>query len=278
MNSPAIRHSKKHRQSLSVVSWLGEAVKEGQWNNDAEKYYGISPYAYCEGDPVNFADLTGMAYYDVSKDGTITMREDEHINDKTDFLFAEGNGSSIEIKDKSILSGLKKIDVSVFGKSGKLQYTSSRNAGELLDVFKFLHENTNIEWGIAKYNDGISILGAFQGIDYSTLDIEESSPTDFSIWELADFAKQVGAAHSHINSLVPSVNYNTDDPSWESMSVGRGDQANYADRLRKVSNDYNKMAKHFIYFKGEAVEYNATWGKYRHFKTYQNFKTFWLKL
>ena len=26
MNSPAIRHSKKHRQSLSVVSWLGEAV------------------------------------------------------------------------------------------------------------------------------------------------------------------------------------------------------------------------------------------------------------
>jgi len=30
MNSPAIRHSKKHGQSLSVVSWLGEAVKIGQ--------------------------------------------------------------------------------------------------------------------------------------------------------------------------------------------------------------------------------------------------------
>ena len=59
MNSPAIRHSKKHRQSLSVVSWLGEAVKEGQWNNDAEKYYGISPYAYCGGDPVNFGDYNG---------------------------------------------------------------------------------------------------------------------------------------------------------------------------------------------------------------------------
>ena len=26
MNSLAIRHSKKHRQSLSVVSWLSEAV------------------------------------------------------------------------------------------------------------------------------------------------------------------------------------------------------------------------------------------------------------
>ena len=59
MNSPAVRHSKKHRQSLSVVSWLSEAVKEGQWNNDAEKYYGISPYAYCGGDPVNFGDYNG---------------------------------------------------------------------------------------------------------------------------------------------------------------------------------------------------------------------------
>ena len=66
MNSPAIRHSKKHRQSLSVVSWLGEAVKEGQWNNDAEKYYGISPYAYCGGDPVNFGDYSG-------KDATVTI-------------------------------------------------------------------------------------------------------------------------------------------------------------------------------------------------------------
>ncbi len=75
----------------------------------AEKYYGISPYAYCGGDPMNYGDYNGIAYYDVSKDGTITMREDEHINDKTDFLFAEGNGSSIEIKDRGVLSGLKKI-------------------------------------------------------------------------------------------------------------------------------------------------------------------------
>ena len=32
MNSPAIRHSKKHRQSLSVVSWLSKAV-EYQWHS-----------------------------------------------------------------------------------------------------------------------------------------------------------------------------------------------------------------------------------------------------
>lgn len=59
MNSPAIRHSKKHRQSQPFVSWLSEAVKDGQWNNDAEKYYGISPYMYCLGDPINKTDLDG---------------------------------------------------------------------------------------------------------------------------------------------------------------------------------------------------------------------------
>ena len=30
MNSPAVRHGKKHRQSQPVVSWLSEAVKNGQ--------------------------------------------------------------------------------------------------------------------------------------------------------------------------------------------------------------------------------------------------------
>jgi hypothetical protein len=58
------------------VSWLGEAVKEGQWNNDAEKYYGISPYAYCGGDPVNLGDYDGMdtLYFIMNEDGK-TARE-----------------------------------------------------------------------------------------------------------------------------------------------------------------------------------------------------------
>ena len=35
----------------------------GRWHcidKNAEKYYGISPYAYCGGDPVNFGDYNGM--------------------------------------------------------------------------------------------------------------------------------------------------------------------------------------------------------------------------
>ena len=35
-------------------------------DENAEKYYGISPYAYCGGDPVNFGDYSG-------KDATVTI-------------------------------------------------------------------------------------------------------------------------------------------------------------------------------------------------------------
>ena len=41
----------------------------GRWHSMdpmAEKYYGISPYAYCGGDPVNFGDYSG-------KDATVTI-------------------------------------------------------------------------------------------------------------------------------------------------------------------------------------------------------------
>ncbi len=40
-----------------------------------EKYYHISPYAYCAGDPVNYVDPTGMDRYHVESLGTVTSIE-----------------------------------------------------------------------------------------------------------------------------------------------------------------------------------------------------------
>ena len=38
----------------------------------AEKYYFLSPYAYCSGNPVNFVDWNGEDIWDVHEDGSIT--------------------------------------------------------------------------------------------------------------------------------------------------------------------------------------------------------------
>ena len=139
MNSPAIRHSKKHRQSLSVVSWLGEAVKEGQWNNDAEKYYGISPYAYCGGDPVNMLDISGDSYYALTDSGKVVLAKE--TEDKYDYLVAS-NGEKQLVNDQSILSDLS---------NGK---TASSKSTETVDLFFFASDHTIVEWGLYGYTDG----------------------------------------------------------------------------------------------------------------------------
>ena len=49
----------------------------------AEKYYGISPYVYCGGDPVNFGDYNGMDIWEIDNEGRIR----NHIEDTTQDAF-----------------------------------------------------------------------------------------------------------------------------------------------------------------------------------------------
>ena len=46
----------------------------GRWNTYdlmAEKYYGLNPYVYCNGDPVNMVDLEGKDWYSfIDENGT----------------------------------------------------------------------------------------------------------------------------------------------------------------------------------------------------------------
>ena len=131
MNSPAIRHSKKHWQSLSVVSWLSEAVKEGQWNNDAEKYYGISPYAYCGGDPINNVDLKGdsicvlLARNGAKKFGHMALLIQDKETHKWHYYSKEGHDRVSVIGEKPYDTVKDFLDSTDEEKYGKDRYTDS---------------------------------------------------------------------------------------------------------------------------------------------------------
>ena len=108
----------------------------------AEKYYGISPYSYCGGDPINWMDYDGEYIYSVDP---ITGEIDKTGEfDDYDEIQIVGSNSTMRIEHvngKSILEG---IEGNGEGTTTSVESSSS----QLLDAFFFLADNTEYEWSM----------------------------------------------------------------------------------------------------------------------------------
>lgn len=157
----------------------------GRWHTIdpvAEKYCGISPYAYCNNDPVKYIDQTGMFFtgYTVNQNGYISKVNDEG-GQNFDVLYNEGKYSSKKINDydttgdkigikisKGILLETGKSNMS-FMLSRGVEYDQEGNlTGEILvnhsykvksdneslRLMNFLDKNTNVEWANTLMGDG----------------------------------------------------------------------------------------------------------------------------
>lgn len=107
-----------------------------------EKYYSISPYAYCMNNPVNCIDPDGEDVWELKYDGTVKWIEksEEHT------MYAlnqndERTGASITISDRTIFDQLAKgRDKSDY--DGSYAITNSHEVG---DVYIFAANNTKVE-------------------------------------------------------------------------------------------------------------------------------------
>ena len=75
----------------------------GRWHGmdkNAEKYYGISPYAYCGGDPVNLGDYDGMEWdYTINEDGSVHITLDVDLEVKANLTESQIEAYKSAIND-----------------------------------------------------------------------------------------------------------------------------------------------------------------------------------
>ncbi len=107
-----------------------------------EKYYHISPYAYCAGDPVNLMDLDGRHIYTINENGEIKkISNDSHMD---------------------LLISYDGLDMAKFSFGFLEQFTSERddykghygntsNLDDAVSLFMFAAKNTDVEWAISSY-------------------------------------------------------------------------------------------------------------------------------
>ena len=129
------------------------ASRLGRWFSGdplQERYYPLSLYSYCSGNPVKFVDIEGMWIdnYQLMANGSIVFLE--KTDDAYDFLYASNSAKKgdvntdefVTIYDRKILHSLSGKDISF-----RTHYAFTRNTVDAFNLFKFAADNSNVEWG-----------------------------------------------------------------------------------------------------------------------------------
>ena len=210
----------------------------------AEKYYGISPYAYCGGDPVNFEDYNGQDTYSVDSLGVIGFTEDKN---KTT-LVSKSNENSMELSD-SQAKMLNDIYNSQKSNGKGHEAIGSANSAKMskksaLQLFEFLCDNSKVEWSLYYVRvDGKSYY-------LGTSNNENAAP------RYNDVSTRIWGAHYHPDAIngTPGASYAVYYPTNGRYSGGD---------MEKIIKDYEKwtrdLGKSAYMFPPNYIYHNKKW-------------------
>jgi hypothetical protein len=178
----------------------------GRWMTTdplAEKYYSISPYAYCANNPVKYIDPNGMDIWEFDSWGNVTNRIQDNTVDAFYMMEPDENGE-LRRSDK----GLEFKHGTVTGyrtpPRGETQLTifemnGDNNAAQLFEFMANPDATTNVEWTHAKIgteSSGRNIVGTSHSQSSTGIGSYLLGPGDYTLREVN---------HNHPNGVpIPS--------------------------------------------------------------------------
>ena len=224
----------------------------------AEKYYAVSPYAYCLGNPISLFDPNGTDVWTVDAFGNVVWKEQ---SDTHCLYYVDNDGNLSEdyvtVSDRSILDDLTKTEVKTDGGAEVSSHSSKTGINDMFKVFKFASDNTKVEWAIHRNGDTYTI-----GTGHKT--------DNAASWEDYVGAMPNATVHSHpgINAIV----------SEETYSMGYGAAIQNNDQNKVISDiDKNGIAarKNYVYFPNSGRLYKVGYNNAIFIKNVVSYKSFY---
>ena len=226
----------------------------------SEKYYGISPYAYCLGNPISIIDPNGMDIWTMDEKGNVVWvkESDDH---RLYYMNNDGllSDDYVSVSDRSILDDLTKTEAKVDGGAKVSSHTSKTGINDIFKVFKFASDKTKVEWAVHRNGDTYTIGTGHNSYSASS-------------WEDYTNGKPNATVHSH-----PGIKAAVDE---ETFSMGYG--APYRDtdwnNVRiDVKQAREKARKSYVYFPNSGRLYNVGYHNAIYIKDIKNYRgvLFW---
>ena len=224
----------------------------------SEKYYGISPYVYCLGNPISIIDPNGMDIWTMDEKGNVVWvkESDDH---RLYYMNNDGllSDDYVSVSDRSILDDLTKTEAKVDGGEEVSSHTSKTGINDIFKVFKFASDKTKVEWAVHRNGDTYTIGTGHNSYSASS-------------WEDYTKDKPNATLHSH-----PGINAIVDD---ETYSMGYG-ATQYDNDQNKVKRDINqngiKSRKNYVYFPNSGRLYNVGYNNAIFIKNVRSYKSFY---